>query len=132
VRAAVSSYRDVTLAAELARGRELLRASGVTADLPTATDVVEVANQELFGWVVREGLTNVARHAHATRCSVTLSASEIEIRDDGDGMPAADGNGLAGLKERVCAAGGTVEAGPLRPRGWQLRVVVDSALGTAP
>jgi two-component system sensor histidine kinase DesK len=34
VRAAVSGYRDVTLAGELARGRELLRASGVTADLP--------------------------------------------------------------------------------------------------
>ncbi len=132
VRAAVSSYRDVTLAAELARGRELLRASGVTADLPTASDVVDVAHQELFAWVVREGLTNVARHAQATRCSVRLSASEIEICDDGDGAPAADGNGLTGLKERVGAAGGTVEAGPLRPRGWRLRVVVDRPLATAP
>jgi two-component system, NarL family, sensor histidine kinase DesK len=125
VRSAVSRYRDVTLAAELAQGKELLRASGVTADLPTATDIVDVANQELFGWVVREGITNVARHAHATRCSVRLSASEIEIRDDGMGAQAADGNGIAGLKERVTAAGGTVEAGPLRPHGWRLRVVVD-------
>jgi two-component system, NarL family, sensor histidine kinase DesK len=39
VRAAVSSYRDVSLASELAQGRELLRASGVRADLPTTTDV---------------------------------------------------------------------------------------------
>ena len=132
VRSAVSSYRDVTLVGELAQGKELLRASGVTADLPTATDVVYVAHQELFGWVVREGLTNVARHAHATRCSVRLSASEIEIRDDGIGVPAADGNGLAGLKERVGAAGGTVEAGPLRPHGWRLRVVIDPALATSP
>ncbi len=132
VRAAVSSYREVTLAAELARGIELLRASGVTADLPTATDDVDVAHQELFGWVVREGLTNVARHAHATSCSVRLSASEIEIRDDGHGAPATDGNGLAGLKERVGAAGGLVEAGPLRPRGWRLLVVVDPPLATAP
>ena len=63
-----------------ARGRELLRASGVTADLPTASDVVDPAHQELFGWAVREGLTNVVRHAHATRCTVTLAASEVDIR----------------------------------------------------
>jgi two-component system, NarL family, sensor histidine kinase DesK len=122
VRAAVSSYSHVTLAGELARGRELLRASGVTADLPTATDVVDTAHQELFGWVVREGITNVARHSHATKCVVTLSASEIEIRDDGVGGPVSSGNGLTGLRERVAAAGGSLEAGTVDPRGWCLRV----------
>ncbi|OKI01443.1 histidine kinase [Streptomyces sp. CB02923] len=124
VRAAVSGYREVTLVNELARGRELLRASGVTADLPTATDVVDVSYQELFGWVVREGLTNVARHARASRCTVTLSALEVEVRDDGVGSCAPYGNGLSGLRERVAAAGGRVEAGPASPRGWRLRVSV--------
>ncbi|HUJ65128.1 MAG TPA: sensor histidine kinase, partial [Acidimicrobiales bacterium] len=127
VRAAVSSYRDVTLAGELARGRELLRASGVTADLPTATDVVDPATRELFGWAVREGLTNVARHANATRCTVTLTASEVEIRDDGVGGAVGSGNGLAGLRERVAAAGGTLQAGPISPRGWRLHVAVNGA-----
>src|ERR1700722_5779559 len=55
VRAAVTNYREVTLAGELASGRELLRAAGVAADLPRAVDVVSPAHQELFGWVVREG-----------------------------------------------------------------------------
>jgi two-component system sensor histidine kinase DesK len=122
VRAAVSGYREVTLAGELARGRELLRACGVTADLPTATDVVGPAHQELFGWVVREGLTNVARHARATRCTVTLSASAVEVVDDGAGGSPGPGSGLAGLRERVAAAGGNLEAGPVPPRGWRLRV----------
>ena len=131
VRAAVSSYREVTLASELARGRELLRASGVTPDLPTATDVVDAAHQELFGWVIREGLTNVARHAHASRCTVRLSANEVEIRDDGVGGPPSFGNGLAGLRERVIAAGGTMDAGPLIPRGWRLRVAVDDVSAPA-
>ncbi|MEU5126425.1 sensor histidine kinase [Streptomyces mobaraensis NBRC 13819 = DSM 40847] len=124
VRAAVSGYREVTLAGELARGRELLRAAGVAPDLPTATDHVDAANQELFGWVVREGITNVVRHARATRCSVRLSPLCVEIRDDGTGAPASGGNGLTGLRERVAAAGGTVEAGPAGPRGWRLRVTL--------
>ncbi|MFF4593469.1 sensor histidine kinase [Amycolatopsis sp. NPDC001319] len=122
VRAAVSGSPDVTLAGELARGRELLRASGVTADLPTATDVVDGAHQELFGWVVREGLTNVARHARATSCTVRISASEVEVRDDGVGAVAAAGNGLDGLRSRVAEAGGRMEAGPVQPRGWRLCV----------
>jgi two-component system, NarL family, sensor histidine kinase DesK len=129
VRSAVSGYRDVTLAGELARGRELLRASGIAADLPTATDVVDPEHQELFGWTVREGLTNVVRHARASSCAVRLSRSAVEIVDDGVGEPAPaarvpPGNGLSGLRERVAAAGGRVDAGPLQTGGWALRVTL--------
>lgn len=124
VRAAVSGYREVTLTGELARGRELLRAAGVTADLPPSTETVAPEHQELLGWAVREGLTNVVRHARASRCSVELSRACVEIRDDGLGGAAAPGNGLNGLRERVTAVGGTVDAGPARPRGWCLRVTL--------
>jgi two-component system sensor histidine kinase DesK len=127
VRAAIANYRDVTLAGELANGRELLRAAGITADLPPAVDAVDPSNQELFGWVVREGLTNVVRHAHASACSVRLSPSSVEIVDDGVGghdgpENGGPGNGLAGLRERVGAVGGVVDAGPVQPKGWRLRV----------
>lgn len=123
VRAAVANYRDVTLAGELATGRELLRAAGINADLPRAVDAVDPSNQELFGWVVREGLTNVVRHAHASACSVRLSPFSVEIVDDGVGSGnGAPGSGLAGLRERVVAAGGAVDAGPVQPKGWRLRV----------
>jgi len=122
VRAAVSTYRDVTLVGELARGRELLRASGIAADLPTATDVVDPTHSELLGWALRLGLTNVVRHAHATTCAVRLSPDGVEITDDGVGSAAPPGNGLSGLRERVLAVGGSVDAGPLQPSGWRLRV----------
>lgn len=122
VRAAVSSYRDVTLVGELARGRELLRASGIAADLPTGTDVIDPAHSELLGWALREGLTNVVRHAHATTCAVRLSPHGVEITDNGIGSSAPAGDGLRGLRERVTAAGGSVDAGPLQPSGWRLRV----------
>jgi two-component system sensor histidine kinase DesK len=124
VRAAVSGYREVTLASELARGRELLRISGIDADFPTATEVTDPAHQELFGWAVREGLTNVIRHSRARSCAVRVSASSVEIIDDGQGSAAPPGNGLSGLRERAAAAGGGVDAGPAQPAGWRLRVWV--------
>jgi two-component system, NarL family, sensor histidine kinase DesK len=127
VRAAVANYRDVTLTGELAAGRELLRAAGVAADLPHAVDVVDPGHRELFGWVVREGLTNIVRHAHASTCAIRLSASSVEIIDDGVGGAAEPGNGLNGLRERVAAAGGVVDTGPLEPHGWRLRVSVPAA-----
>jgi two-component system, NarL family, sensor histidine kinase DesK len=130
VRAAVSGYRDVTLAGELARGRELLRAAGVAADLPTATDIVDPAHQELLGWAVREGLTNVVRHSRAGTCAVRLSRAGVEITDDGVGAAAPAGNGLNGLRERVVAAGGSVEAGPAQPSGWRLLVSAAAEGGT--
>jgi two-component system, NarL family, sensor histidine kinase DesK len=134
VRSAVSGYRDVTLAGELARGRELLRASGIDADLPTATDLVDPAHQELFGWAVREGLTNVVRHARAHSCTVLLSPSSVEIVDDGAGDPLGHGlvragNGLSGLRERAATAGGTVDAGPRPAGGWRLRVTLATGGG---
>lgn len=128
VRAVVSGYREVSLAMELARGEELLRASGIAADLPTATDLVDPVYQELFGWVLREGLTNVVRHAHAGWCTVLLSSNAVEIRNDGAGPPrSTPGNGLAMLRERVRLAGGTVDAGPVPGGGWRLRVEVEAA-----
>jgi two-component system sensor histidine kinase DesK len=123
VRAAVANYRDVSLAGELATGRELLRAAGIAAELPRAVDGVDERAQELFGWVVREGLTNVVRHSHATTCSVRLGPGSVEIIDDGVGTPGANahrGTGLSGLEERVEQAGGLLEAGPVEPRGWRV------------
>jgi two-component system sensor histidine kinase DesK len=134
VRAAVANYRDVTLTGELAAGRELLRAAGITADLPRAVDIVDPGRQELFGWVIREGLTNVVRHARAASCAVRLSSSSVEITDDGvgDGISrdgATPGNGLVGLRERAAAAGAVLDVGPLQPRGWRLAVTLVAEAG---
>jgi two-component system, NarL family, sensor histidine kinase DesK len=134
VRAAVANYHDVTLAGEIASGRELLRAAGVNADLPRAVDVANPAYHELFGWVVREGLTNVVRHAHASTCAVQLTSDSVEIVDDGIGTAAAAvaGHGLSGLRERVAAAGGVVQAGPRQPAAADTLVPADSRAPTVP
>lgn len=66
--------------------------------------------------VVQESLTNIVRHAHASRAlvAVRLDAlqAEVVVADDGIGAAAADeGNGLRGLRERVQQLGGTVVLG---------------------
>ncbi|MCW2540288.1 MAG: sensor histidine kinase [Frankiales bacterium] len=124
VRAAVSGYRDVSLGNELATAREVLRAAGITAQLPGAIDNVETAQSQLFAWVVREGVTNVVRHSRAQTCEVRLGDRFVEIVDDGMGIGGdSAGNGLRGLRERVESVGGSLSAGVRTDRrGWQLRV----------
>jgi two-component system sensor histidine kinase DesK len=131
VRAAVAGHREVTLAGELATAREVLRASAITAELPGSVDVVDPRYSELFGWVVREGVTNIVRHSRANRCTVTLTERTLEITDDGRGGAAGTGSGLAGLRERVESAGGTLTA-LAAATGWELTVTMPAERGAAP
>jgi two-component system, NarL family, sensor histidine kinase UhpB len=73
--------------------------------------------------IVQEALTNVFRHASATRVSITIEPANISritgpeqallvrIRDNGSGLPDRNhkpGQGLVGMRERVMALGGTI------------------------
>ena len=65
--------------------------------------------------IVQEALTNVTRHAHARAVTVRLAYDDgvrVEVIDDGTGGAAGPGNGIAGMRERARALGGTVTAGP--------------------
>ena len=64
-------------------------------------------------FVVAEALTNVARHAHATRAAVAIARASdrlvVEVRDDGvGGADPAGGTGLQGLRDRVSGLGGAM------------------------
>jgi two-component system sensor histidine kinase DesK len=134
VRAAVSGFRETSLAGELVTARAALDVAGIEAELPGAVDHVPGERRELFGWAVREGVTNVIRHSGARRCRVVVQADGVEVSDDGrgpvadpdarhDGEPAqATGHGLAGLRERAAAAGAAVTVGRSADGGFRLRV----------
>ncbi|MFF0576703.1 sensor histidine kinase [Streptosporangium saharense] len=133
VRDAVTGYRQRGLSGELDGARAALEAAGTRVSVRLAGTPLPDHLDGLLGWAVREGVTNVIRHAGADSCAIEVSydgsTGVLEIVDDGDGaVPygTEQGNGLAGLAERVEAAGGTVSAGP-RSGGFALRVAVPSA-----
>jgi signal transduction histidine kinase len=97
-----------------------LRIEGEPAPLPSPLDLAAYR-------VLQEGLTNVRKHAAASRVELVIryerDAVAVEIADDGDGSGTGGGTGrgLAGLRERVALLGGEFVAGP-RQRGFALRV----------
>lgn len=121
LRAAVSNYREMSLDTELVSAGRALAAAGIRIHMPSAAPEVppEVAN--LFGWVIREGVTNVIRHSGARHCAIEISPRYVRVTDDGTGGETAEaragrvisGNGLRGLRERAASVGATISAGPL-------------------
>ena len=79
-------------------------------------------------FVVAEALTNVAKHSHAQECRVTLVRHNghltVTVTDDGvGGASLAKGHGLAGLDDRVRAAGGMLAV--FSPMGGPTTVTAD-------
>jgi len=74
--------------------------------------------------VVREGLANVARHAHASSASVRVTSGDtiqVEVADDGVGVaPTAVHSGLANLRKRAESHGGSLTVRARTPRGTVL------------
>lgn len=134
VRQAVVGYRETTLQDELEAARDALTGAGLRVrinaerlDLPAAVD-------GLLAWVVREGTTNILRHARARSCTIVVDSGggevTVEIADDGradgraDGADGANrvsgdgrgdgqvrfGSGLSGLRERAEMLGGVLAA----------------------
>jgi signal transduction histidine kinase len=90
---------------------------------PSLPDRVQVAAY----YVASEALTNVSKHADASRVEIRMERSveglDIEIRDDGvGGADPALGSGLVGLNDRVTALGGTLRVTSPAGAGTSLRV----------
>jgi len=86
--------------------------------------------------VVQESLTNVVRHARASRAEITVRHADgrvvVEVTDDGRAHPGngsgnGSGQGILGMRERARALGGSLEAGP-RPEGG-FRVLASLPVG---
>ncbi|MFE4618064.1 sensor histidine kinase [Streptomyces sp. NPDC056747] len=140
VRDVVRGYREADLRVELEGARGVLDAAGIDCDVDTTGPVLPDDVQSALGWVVRETTTNVLRHGDARRCAIAVREEEgavlLTVENDGAGSPSGGGvgvggrpgggigrgpgggigdgpgSGLAGLRERLAAVGGSLEAGP--------------------
>ncbi|WP_374945341.1 sensor histidine kinase [Agreia sp.] len=117
------------------------RASGFGAELTVVGDpraLTALVSMTVYR-VVQEAITNAIKHAGAAasidvRLRYLEASVEVEVTDSG-GLPArgiptpGSGLGIVGMRERLTAVGGTLEAGP-RARGGYL-VRADIPTGTA-
>ena len=104
-----------------------VRAGGLGVDLTASPGDLPAAVDHAAYVVVQESLTNVLRHARATRATVTLERQgdrlTVTVADDGHGAADAGqdgGMGISGMRSRVEALGGTLEAGRTGD-GFQVR-----------
>jgi signal transduction histidine kinase len=154
---AVAEIRDISVStmAELRSTVRRLRSLDSAVELPAGLDelpalaeqargngldvrLVEVGDQrevpDALGRaayrIVQEALTNVIRHANATKVTVTLDrgpdALSVTVRDDGQGdAEVVEGNGVRGMRERAAELGGQLRVtSPGRGAGTAVTAVL--------
>jgi len=113
VRTAVVGMKGASLTTELERARTALAAANVQAEITAAEIEGHPGQEAVLAMALREAVTNVIRHADATRCQIRLAPSPValtlSIVDDGKGGGFVEGSGLKGMRARLSAIGGDLD-----------------------
>ncbi|MET9543036.1 sensor histidine kinase [Streptomyces sp. NPDC006553] len=98
--------------------------TGPRTDLPPGADLAAFR-------IVQEALTNVVRHSgsRTARVRIGYGSGHLDLTVDDDGPATGteaggSGNGLAGMRERAAALGGTIEAGARPDGGFRVHAVL--------
>jgi two-component system sensor histidine kinase DesK len=142
VRAAVGGFRRLRFAGELLGARAALEAAGVMTEIHHQADPLPEVTDEAFAWCVREGATNVIRHAQARKVMIRTRREpgmvSLEFLNDGPRPTSEEaardpqtraGSGLVGLAERAVAIGGRLESGPSPGGGFRLVMTIPVETG---
>ena len=122
VRATVTRLRAPDLAGQVEASRTAFAAADVAAEFSGRASDIPLPQRELLAWALREGTTNILRHAGAARVRVDLAPGRVRVQDDGAGVVGRRlGNGLSGLRERVEAVGGALILTSPAPDGTDAR-----------
>ncbi|EIT86407.1 YvfT [Fictibacillus macauensis ZFHKF-1] len=114
VRELVTEMRTTTVAEECVSIQQLLEAAGISFELkgdPTLLNVPKFM-QNIVSMCMKEAVTNIVKHAEATRCEIVIERSlgevSICISDNGRGIEEelVLGNGLKGMQERLSLVDG--------------------------
>lgn len=113
VRVAVVGMKGASLAFELDKARQALAAANVEVDISTLPSDGHPGVEAVLAMALREAVTNVIRHAGASRCEIRLEPSAtaltLSIVDDGAGGRLVEGSGLKGMRARLAAIGGALD-----------------------
>ena len=134
VRQAIRGYRSKGLEAEIKQARTTLETAGLQVEVHSARVELPATHESVLALVLREAVTNVVRHAQASRCHVRLERvngdCQLEVHDDGRGGDQVEGNGLRGMRERVQALGGTVQRDTSNGTRLEISLPIPSDRGT--
>lgn len=112
LRQAIAGYRAAGIPAELERARSTLETAGIRVECDADAVALTPEQEGVLALAIREAVTNVVRHARARSCRLQLRQSgrecTFEIQDDGRNPAGGEGFGLAGMRERVEALGGSL------------------------
>ncbi|MFF4357340.1 sensor histidine kinase [Streptomyces sp. NPDC001604] len=110
---------------------EQAASAGLTVDVEGEPPLLPPGADLAAFRIVQEALTNVVRHSGSRHARVHVDHDErtlrLRIDDDGPATGAdagGSGNGLAGMRERAAALGGTIEAGPRPDGGFRVLAVL--------
>lgn len=111
VRETIGGYRAKGLQAEVDMARMTLDAAGVTLVCESMPPRLRAQEETALSLAVREAVTNIVRHAHASECRMRFTVAEdaftrLEVEDDGYKPLEREGNGIRGMRARVEEVGG--------------------------
>lgn len=112
VRGALTGQTGGNLEHEIVASVAALKAAGVAVEVSGHDIRSSGPVGALLAMTLREGVTNVIRHAGATRCRIEVSATGdqacLTVSDNGPGGAVEEGAGLTGMRQRLMAAGGAL------------------------
>ncbi|MBM7769668.1 histidine kinase [Glutamicibacter nicotianae] len=123
VRTTVQGLSRQDLVAELAELRQACNDNNLEFTVAGSAEQVPMQLRSHVAWILREAVTNVLRHAHASRIVLQLEPGHVSIEDDGDGLQASTpGHGIRGMQERAKQFGASCTVGASRLGGTSVQV----------
>lgn len=115
VRKTINDYRLSGIQSAIDDAEQALKAAGIKANFQEIDIPQNLASEheQALSMVLKETVTNVIRHSHATACEIVLHNNDEQImmtvNDNGSGFESQDGNGLKGIRERISSVNGILK-----------------------
>jgi signal transduction histidine kinase len=128
IEAVARDDREVAFATEAGAAVDLLRLAGIDVQATLDLDGLGPDTSAALGFAMREGATNILRHADARTCTIHAvrenGVVRLELVNDGAVASRGGGTGLRSLADRLAEIDGRAAGGPIGGGRFRLRVEV--------